>query len=214
MKFLIQNTTSENKFITRFGGHKMCIPAQDFVEFDSDDILECNYWSNLIHSPVEGINVVTDATRIKLLNKMKSCGKYGNVSNAVKVNVPKKVEPTINSVKDKPVETPIESVETVVEKTIEPAVNIPIITDSKAVKEVVEEIKEITTEDEVTVEDTTADDNVVEEVAIPVDIPFTREELSTKTKEELLAILDTYGIKYKKNYSVSRLINLILDNCK
>ena len=214
MKFLIQNTTSENKFITRFGGHKMCIPAQDFVEFDSDDILECNYWSNLIHNPVEGINVVTDATRIKLLNKMKFCGKYGNVSNAVKVNVPKKVEPTINSVKDKPVEASIESVETVVEKTMEPVVDIPIITDSEAVKEVVEETKEIATEDEVTVEDTTVDDNVVEEVAIPDDIPFTQEELSTKTKEELLAILDTYDIEYKKNYSVSRLINLILDNCK
>ena len=214
MKFLIQNTTSENKFITRFGGHKMCIPAQDFVEFDSDDILECNYWSNLIHSPVEGINVVTDATRIKLLNKMKSCGKYGNVSNAVKVNVPKKVEPVINIVKDKQVKAPVESVETVVDKTIEPVVDIPIITDSEAVKEVVEEIKEIATEDEVTVEDTTADDNVVEEVAIPDNIPFTQEKLSTKTKEELLAILDTYGIKYKKNYSVSRLINLILDNCK
>lgn len=214
MKFLIQNTTSENKFITRFGGHKMCIPAQDFVEFDSDDILECNYWSNLIHNPVEGINVVTDATRIKLLNKMKSCGKYGNVSNAVKVNVPKKVEPVINIVKDKQVKAPVESVETVVDKTIEPVVDIPIITDSEAVKEVVEEIKEIATEDEVTVEDTTADDNVVEEVSIPDDIPFTQEKLSTKTKEELLAILDTYGIKYKKNYSVSRLINLILDNCK
>ena len=210
MKFLIQNTTSENKFITRFGGHKMCIPAQDFVEFDSDDILECNYWSSLIHNPVEGINVVTDATRIKLLNKMKSCGKYGNVSNTVKVNVPKKVEPVINIVKDKPVETSAESVETVVEKTIEPVVNTPVITDSKTV----EEVQEFTAEDEVTVEDTTVEEKIIEEVTTSDDIPFTQEELSTKTKEELFAILDTYGIKYKKNYSVSRLINLVLDNCK
>ena len=214
MKFLIQNTTSENKFITRFGGYKICIPKYDFIEFDSDDALECKYWSNLICNPIAGLTVITDTARIRLLNKLKSCGKYSNVSNVVKVNVPKKVEPTINSVKDKPVEAPIESVETVVEKTIEPVVDIPIITDSKAVKEVVEEIKEIATEDEVTVEDTTADDNVVEEIAISDDIPFTQEELSTKTKEELLAILDTYGIKYKKNYSVSKLITIILENCK
>lgn len=214
MKFLIQNTTSEDKFITRFGGYKICIPKYDFIEFDSDDALECKYWSNLICNPIAGLTVITDTARIRLLNKLKSCGKYGNVSNVVKVNVPKKVEPTINSVKDKPVEAPIESVETVVEKTIEPVVDIPITTDSEAVKEVVEDEKEIATEDEVTVEDTTADDNVVEEIAISDDIPFTQEELSTKTKEELLAILDTYGIKYKKNYSVSKLITIILENCK
>lgn len=214
MKFLIQNTTSENKFITRFGGYKICIPKYDFIEFDSDDALECKYWSNLICNPIAGLTVITDTARIRLLNKLKSCGKYGNVSNAVKVNVPKKVEPTINSVKDKPVETPVESVETVVEKIIEPVVDIPITTNSEAVKEVVEDVKEIATEDEVTVEDTTADDNVVEEIAISDDIPFTQEELSTKTKEELLAILDTYGIKYKKNYSVSKLITIILENCK
>lgn len=214
MKFLIQNTTSENKFITRFGGYKICIPKYDFIEFDSDDALECKYWSNLICNPIAGLTVITDTARIRLLNKLKSCGKYSNVSNVVKVNVPKEVEPTINSVKDKPVEAPVESVETVVEKTIEPVVDIPIITDSEAVKEVVENVKEIATEDEVTVEDTTADDNVVEEVTISDDIPFTQEELSTKTKEELLAILDTYGIKYKKNYSVSKLITIILENCK
>ena len=40
------------------------------------------------------------------------------------------------------------------------------------------------------------------------------ETTNALVSEELLAILDTYGIKYKKNYSVSRLINLILDNCK
>jgi len=195
MKFLIQNTTSEDKFITRFGGYKMCVPKYDFIEFDSDDSLECRYWSSLVYNHTNGLNVITDTARIRLLNKMKSCGKYGNVSNNSTVNVPEKVEPIINAVKEEEVETPVEDVKTVVETVVEPVAETPVVTEPETVEEVTEEVNE----DEVTTEETTS---------------FTEEELTTKTKEELFAILDTYSIKYKKNYSVSRLINMILENCK
>ena len=189
MKFLIQNTTSEDKFITRFGGYKICIPKYDFIEFDSDDALECKYWSNLICNPIAGLTVITDIARIRLLNKLKSCGKCGN-SN---INVPQKVEPVINIVKKD---------STKALPTTEPEI----------VEDVVKE--EITTEEEVTVEDTAMTESVVEEVTVQDNVPFTEEKLTTKTKEELFAILDAYGIKYKKNYSASKLTTMILENCK
>jgi len=216
MKFLIQNTTSEDKFITRFGGYKMCVPKYDFIEFDSDDSLECRYWSSLVYSHTNGLNVITDTARIRLLNKMKSCGKYGNVSNNSTVNVPEKVEPIINAVKEEEVETPVEDVKTVVE----PIAETPVVTEPETVEEVTEEVrKEITTDEEVTVDEATVDGEVTEEVTedevtTEETTSFTEEELTTKTKEELFAILDTYSIKYKKNYSVSKLINMILENCK
>lgn len=189
MKFLIQNTTSENKFITRFGGDKICIPKNDFIEFDSDDALECKYWSNLVYNPVDGLKVITNTARIKLLNKMKSCGKYGNISNTV-TEVPKKVEPVIENVKEEIVEVPVEPVTTT---------------------ESVNNTEEVTVEN--VPEEVITEEETVEEVSVTEPTTtFTEEELSTKSKNELYTILDTYGIKYKKNYSVSRLINLILDN--
>jgi len=211
MKFLIQNTTSEDKFITRFGGYKMCVPKYDFIEFDSDDSLECRYWSSLVYSHTNGLNVITDTARIRLLNKMKSCGKYGNVSNNSTVNVPEKVEPIINAVKEEEVETPVEDVKTVVE----PIAETPVVTEPETVEEVTEEVREeITTDEEVTVDDEVTEEVAKDEVTTEETTPFTEEELTTKTKEELFAILDTYSIKYKKNYSVSKLINMILENCK
>ena len=220
MKFLIQNTTSEDKFITRFGGYKMCVPKYDFIEFDSDDSLECRYWSSLVYNHTNGLNVITDTARIRLLNKMKSCGKYGNVSNNSTVNVPEKVEPIINAVKEEEVETPVEDVKTVVETVVEPVAETPVVTEPETVEEVTEEVnEETTTDEEVTVDEATVDGEVTEEVTedevtTEETTSFTEEELTTKTKEELFAILDTYSIKYKKNYSVSRLINMILENCK
>jgi hypothetical protein len=213
MKFLIQNTTSEDKFITRFGGYKMCIPKYDFIEFDSDDVLECNYWNNLINNPVEGLQVTTNLSRIKLLNKMKSCGKYGNVSNST-VNVPKKVEPVIDDVKEEKVETPVEDVNTVAEKVVTPIVDTPTITEPEVVNDIISDVTADVVTDEA-IDDATTEDNVKEDTTTEEETPtFTKEELSTKTKGELLAILDTYGIEYKKNYSVSRLTNMILENCK
>jgi len=201
MKFLIQNTTSEDKFITRFGGYKMCVPKYDFIEFDSDDSLECRYWLGLVYNHTNGLNVITDTARIRLLNKMKSCGKYGNVSNNSTVNVPEKVEPIIDAVKEEEVETPVEDVKTVVEPVVETSA----VTEPETVEEIAEAVsEEITTDEEVT----------EDKVATEETTSFTEEELTTKTKEELFAILDTYSIKYKKNYSVSRLINMILENCK
>ena len=215
MKFLIQNTTSEDKFITRFGGYKMCVPKYDFIEFDSDDSLECRYWSSLVYSHTNGLNVITDTARIRLLNKMKSCGKYGNVSNNSTVNVPEKVEPIINVVKEEEVETPVEDVKTVVETVVEPIAETPVVTEPETVEEVTEEVREeITTDEEVTVDDEVTEEVAKDEVTTEETTPFTEEELTTKTKEELFAILDTYSIKYKKNYSVSKLINMILENCK
>ena len=208
MKFLIQNTTSEDKFITRFGGYKICIPKYDFIEFDSDDALECKYWSNLICNPIAGLNVITDTARIRLLNKLKSCGKYGN-SN---INVPQKVEPVINIVKKDNAEVLLSDTDIVTKQTVESTVETLPTTEPEIVEDTMEE--EITTEEEVTVDDTTTAESVIEEVTVHDNALFTEEELTTKTREELFAILDAYGIKYKKNYSVSKLTNIILENCK
>ena len=91
MKFLIRNTTEEDRFITRFGGIRICIPAKDFIEFDSDNSIECNYWQTIKN--VIGLDVVTDINRIRLYNKLKQAGKY-NVTNTP--NTPTIINTTVD----------------------------------------------------------------------------------------------------------------------
>ena len=205
MKFLIQNTTSENKYITRFGGDKICVPKNDFIEFDSTDALECKYWSNLVYNPIEGLKVITDTTRIRLLNKMKACGKLGNTTNTVtKKDISNKVEPEV-VIQEEVIEKPIKkSVEKTTKEVETPA--------KEVVNEKVEEVAEPIVSNET--EEVTATETTVEVTNTTETNTFTTEELATKTKEELFAILDSLDIKYKKSYSVSRLIDLILDNNK
>ena len=209
MKFLIQNTTSENKYITRFGGDKICVPKNDFIEFDSTDALECKYWSNLVYNPIEGLKVITDTTRIRLLNKMKACGKLGNTTNTVtKKDISNKVEPEIvvkEEVIEKPIKKSVKKTTKAVETSVEEVIN-------EKVEEVVEPVVLDKTEEVVTTEETVEVTDTTEETTETN--TFTTEELATKTKEELFAILDSLDIKYKKSYSVSRLIDLILDNNK
>ena len=224
MKFLIENTTSDNKFITRFGGQKICIPKHDFIEFDSDDALECTYWSNLITNPINGINIITDANRIKLLNKLKSCGKYNNIA---KSKITKKVEISkkVNNVEivEKAVKTPetpnkstTES-KRIVENVVETVNEIKEAKD--VVENIVENVENMVEENDVlntVIKETSISDikETVEESKKEQINVFTKESLSNKSKEELQEILNTYGVEYKKNNSINTLINLIIENCK
>lgn len=226
MKFLIQNTTANDKFIVRFTGETLCIPKYDFIQFDSDDAVECNYWSRLTPDVTSGICVITNPSRIQLFNKLKACGKYNNkcstieptntTINSVEVETTSKtevaVEPEQLTTSVEELDIPVDVVET--PNTVEDFVEVP--TEETATvetKEVVEEItdtEEVNTSNVVDVTEDTTTENTVE--AVDTSITYTEEELSNMSKEELQGILNSLGIEYRKNSSVSKLINLILEN--
>ena len=216
MKFLIQNVTSEDKFIVRFSGDTLCIPKHDFIEFDSDDANECRFWSNLTLKPTPGMNIITDISRIRLMNKLKACGKYKVVENTVTTLEPA-VEETkiISTVPDLETLKEAEPVEAIVEE-----INVPTDTEVTLQEDAVEiytlpkesEVEETETDEANTNE--LKEEAVSEEITNDVVSPtFTEEELSTKNKSELQEILDTYNVEYKKNNSNTTLIKLILENC-
>jgi len=216
MKFLIQNVTSEDKFIVRFRGDTLCIPKHDFIEFDSDNANECRFWSNLTLKPTPGMNIITDISRIRLMNKLKACGKYKVTENTVTTLEPV-VEETeiISTVPDLETLKEAEPVETIVEE-----INAPIDTEVTLQQDVVEtdtlleksEAKEMETDNVNTNEwnEEVVSQEITDAVVSPT---FTEEELSTKNKSELQEILDTYNVEYKKNNSNTTLIKLILENC-
>lgn len=226
MKFLIQNTTANDKFIVRFTGETLCIPKYDFIQFDSDDAVECNYWSNLANTVTPGMNIITNPSRIKLFNKLKACGKYNNKCSTI--------EPTNTTINSVEVETTLET-EVVVEpeqlntsieeldipvdvvetpNTVEDVVEVPV--EETVTTETEEAVEEVTNTEEVTTSDAAevAKDTTTEDTVETTDTPitYTEEELSNMSREELQGILNSLGIEYRKNSSVSKLINLILEN--
>ena len=207
MKFLIRNTTNENRFITRFGGIRICIPAKDFIEFDSDNSMECNYWQTIKN--VAGLDVVIDINRIRLYNKLKQAGKY-NVPNTSNVST------TVNTTVD--VITPAEPVDT------NNSIQVDVIDNPDVGNDIVTEISEpgvlqnVEESEPITVD--------LEEVPTQIDEPvtineqvnegsksvaYTKEELSNMSKEELQEICETFEISYKKNNSINTLITNIMN---
>lgn len=207
MKFLIRNTTNEDRFITRFGGIRICIPAKDFIEFDSDNSMECNYWQTIKN--VTGLDVVTDINRIRLYNKLKQAGKY-NVTNTSNT-------PTINNT-TVDVITPAEQVDD------NNSIQVDVIDNSDVSSNSVTEISEPEIlQNVVESEPITADlEEVLAQINEPVTISeqtnegsksvaYTQEELSNMSKEELQEICETFEIPYKKNNSVNTLITNIMN---
>ena len=207
MKFLIRNTTEEDRFITRFGGIRICIPAKDFIEFDSDNSMECNYWQTIKN--VTGLDVVTDINRIRLYNKLKQAGKY-NIPNTS--NTPTIINTTVDVI------TPAKQVgdnnSIQVDVIDNPNVN------SNSVTEISEPevLQNVVESEPITVD--------LEEVPVQINEPvtiseqvneggksvaYTKEELSNMSKEELQEICETFEIPYKKNNSVNTLITNIMN---
>ena len=54
----------------------------------------------------------------------------------------------------------------------------------------------------------------VDETSHDGDKPYTEEQLSQMTKEDLCLICDNFNIKYRKNSSVKTLVKLILESDK
>jgi len=207
MKFLIRNTTNEDRFITRFGGIRICIPAKDFIEFDSDNSMECNYWQTIKN--VTGLDVVTDISRIRLYNKLKQAGKYNvtNTSNTTTIN---------NATVD--VITPAEQVDD------NNSIQVDVIDNPNVSSNSVTEISEPEVlQDVVELEPITVDlEEVPAQINEPVTISeqvnedgksvaYTEEELSNMSREELQEICETFEIPYKKNNSVNTLITNIMN---
>lgn len=226
MKFLIQNTTADDKFIVRFTGETLCIPKYDFIQFDSDDATECNYWARLTHDVTSGIHIITNPSRIKLLNKLKACGKYNNkcstieptntTINSVEVETASEsevaVEPEQLTTSVEELDIPVDVVETpnTVKDVVEVPTEEPVTVETEEVVDEITGTEEVNTSDVVEVTEDTAAEDAVETVDTP--ITYTEEELSNMSKEELQEILNSLGIEYRKNSSISKLINLILEN--
>lgn len=119
MTVLIQNTTNEVRYVYRFNGTKLHILPNDFITFEVDDITETDFWNNNslnYSSKCKGIVVVVDPNRIKILKKLKACGKYNHqkdntvktenktVTNKVE-NSTKTIINTINNISDNHIDT-------------------------------------------------------------------------------------------------------------
>lgn len=207
MKFLIRNITNEDRFITRFGGIRICIPAKDFIEFDSDNSMECNYWQTIKN--VTGLDVVIDINRIRLYNKLKQAGKY-NVPNTSNTST------IINTTVD--VITPAEQIDNNNSMQVEVIDNSDVSGDSiieipePEVLQNVEESEPVT----VNLEEVPAQINETVTISEQVNdgdksVAYTEEELSNMSREELQEICETFEIPYKKNNSVNTLITNIMN---
>lgn len=206
MKFLIRNTTNEDRFITRFGGIRICIPAKDFIEFNSDNSMECNYWQTIKN--VTGLDVVTDINRIRLYNKLKQAGKY-NVANTS--NTPAIINTPVDVI------TPAEQMDDnnsiqvdIIDSPNISSDNITEIPEPKILQNV-EESEPITAD----LEEVPAQINESVTISEQVNesdksVAYTEEELSNMSKEELQEICETFEIPYKKNNSVNTLITNIM----
>ena len=208
MKFLIRNTTNEDRFITRFGGIRICIPAKDFIEFDSDNSMECNYWQTIKN--VTGLDVVTDINRIRLYNKLKQAGKYNvtNTSNTLTIN---------NTTVD--VITPAEQI-----GNNNSSIQVEVINNSDVSGDSITEIPEpevlqnVKESEPITVDLEEVSAQINEPVTISEQVnesdksvAYTEEELSNMSREELQEICETFEIPYKKNNSVNTLITNIMN---
>lgn len=207
MRFLIRNTTNENRFITRFGGIKICIPAKDFIEFDSDNSMECNYWQTIKN--VTGLDVVTDINRIRLYNKLKQAGKYNvtNTSNTpaiintpVDVITPAEQMDDNNSIQVDIIDSPNISSDNITEIP-EPEI-LQNVEESEPITADLEEVPAQINESVTISEQVNESDKSV---------AYTEEELSNMSKEELQEICETFEIPYKKNNSVNTLITNIMN---
>ena len=212
MTILIQNLTNETKQICRFGGSKLYILPNNIITFECTNTQEVSYWSkqSIRNLDSVGLKVVVDPTQINYLIKLRNAGKLASVigndnttiSNNEGIEAPAIVENNITSISDE-----VTVVESTVEEAKEPE---NIINDNSAdtVENIVEtsipaDVVDNTTVEEVetTVEETKNVETVVE---------YTREYLSTLSKEELQNILIDKDISFKKNNSVNKLISLIL----
>ena len=196
MKFLIHNTTTEVKSICRFGGTKVNILPNDYIEFEPNNSLESNYWANISRTnSISGLNVIVDTIQQGLIKKLKRAGKLTSTN----INTKSIITNTVESVLDKEDATVEEVIESTVEQvlTVEETVNEPInneplpeienveeiisdeqifdnvveevvTTDDNAVDNTIDETIEPTTEDNVEVE-TEATDNDVEDVETTVE---------------------------------------------
>lgn len=207
MRFLIRNTTNENRFITRFGGIKICIPAKDFIEFDSDNSMECNYWQTIKN--VTGLDVVIDINRIRLYNKLKQAGKY-NVSNTS--NTPAIINTPVDVI------TPAEQMDDnnsiqvdIIDSPNISSDNITEIPETEILQNV-EESEPITADLEEVPAQINESVTISEQVnGSDKSVAYTEEELSNMSKEELQEICETFEIPYKKNNSVNTLITNIMN---
>ena len=212
MTILIQNLTNETKQICRFGGSKLYILPNNIITFECTNTQEVSYWGkqSIRNLDSVGLKVVVDPTQINYLIKLRNAGKLASVigndnttiSNNEGIEAPAIVENNITSISDE-----VTVVESTVEEAKEPE---NIINDNSAdtVENIVEtsipaDVVDNTTVEEVetTVEETKNVETVVE---------YTREYLSTLSKEELQNILIDKDISFKKNNSVNKLISLIL----
>lgn len=190
---------------------------------------------------IVGINAIIDTAKIRLYTKLKSCGKYkdiiGNntvnetVTNTITISEPTEkvtVEDNINEDTNTTIESVVE--ETVVTEPVTVEETESEIKDT-TIEETVMETTEETTEpetivevdepvilsDEVDAEPVNEELVEVEEINEQVEettntkLAYTEEELCTMSKEDLQEICDTYSISYRKNNSISTLVNLIME---
>lgn len=205
MTILVQNITADEvKYVYRFNGARLHIAPLDFICFESFDTAEISYWSKQKNSnslKSNGLRVELNLAVIKGMQKLKAHGKY--VCKPVQTS-----KPVIE-------ETPEMDVTLSIANTAEPI----IISDqtefsSEETYCSVTDCAEVENSVEIVENDSVENvENIVETIE-PEITPstYTYEYLNTLSKAEIKQILDGLNIPYKKNNSLSTLINLILTN--
>lgn len=203
MIILMQNTTGTDRYICRFGGEEVRIPANDFVTFDCTDFNESTFWITKSKEVIEGIKIIVDPKTINLYKKLKNNNKFESLITSNKDATIDTTDKVDTGVKDTTVE-PVVS-EPVQEPTVEAEVE-PVKVEEDTVVEIIEPetVENVKTEVEVTETVETVETNSTK-------VKYTEEYLKSLTKNELYPILDELNIKYKRNNSVSKLVSLILE---
>lgn len=233
MTILVQNLTNETKRICRFGGQRLYILPNNFITFECTNTQEVSYWSKQSIKDLSsiGIKIIIDTTIIATLIKIRNSGKLTSgvintdnevvkdIVNTVKSNVElTSNDSSAEAIKVEKVDTPTENVVEVPSTVEETVDNVENDVEKEVIVEDVEATVETDTipaveeETEVeTINDTDTETTDTIEETTSTEVEYTEEYLSTLSKEELQDICINKDIPFKKNNSVSTLINLILN---
>ena len=241
MTILVQNLTNETKQICRFGGTRLYVLPNNFVTFECTNTQEVSYWSKQSIKDLSsvGLRVIIDPNTIASLLKFRNVSKktFAKITDSVKkvetttitsndnatnIETVKIIETDIPTAVENIVEVSSTIEETVdnVESVVENEVIVEDVENSVETETTVEDITKIETPAEtdtvLAVEATTETEGTVEaeeptETNDSTEVEYTEEYLSTLSKADLQEICLNNDIPFKKNNSVSTLINLILN---
>lgn len=178
MKFLILNVTNEVKSICRFGGKKVNILPNNYIEFEPNNSLESTFWANISRlNTVPGIDVVVDERKQQLIKKLKKTNQLGSI-NTVNTKVTNSTELT-----------------TTIEETVSEPVNNEPLPEIENAEEIIsneqifnEEVNEIITDN--TTEDET-NESIATDTIDDVETTSVKDDINTSENDVVETVVET-----------------------